>query len=399
MKIAFVMGYPFVGAAWTRIGYFASYFSKRVHQTVILSSITPTSLRRKRIKVDGTTVFNRLPAILLSHPLITWFNATLSFMFSLPFILALNPDVMVLSVPPGETAFGVFLSCKLLRKKVVFDYRDEWEDFAIGKTGSKMSKIAYRFLKKLMTLLYVKSRFVVTETPAHARALRERGIQKTYLVPNGADLTVFHPADKPNLRARLGFQEDDFIILYSGRVEGYYRLDVVVNALSIFKRGNNARNVKLAIVGEGAVLSDLLNLAERLGEAESVVYLGLKNQRRELVELTACADVGVVPYDDNPLWKNTCPAKFFEYCACGVPVVATTFKDSVLAKLINNHNVGLVADPLNAKDLANAVEKLYYMMKFRQMAGQRARKLVETHFDRARSADRLLKLIFHSEYS
>lgn len=399
MKIVFVLGYPFVGAAWARVGYFASYFSKRVHQTVILSSITPTSLRRKRMRVDGTTVFNRFPAILLSHPLITWFNVISSFMFYLPFVLALNPDIIVLSVPPGETAFGVFLTCKLLRKKVVFDYRDEWEDFAIGKAGSQMSKIAYRFLKKLMTLLYVKSQFLVTVTPALVKALRERGIKRTYLVPNGADLMVFHPANKPKLRTRLGFKEDEFIILYSGRVEGYYRLDVVVNALSIFKRGNNARNVKLAIIGEGAVLGDVVNLAKRLGETEGVIYLGVKNQRREVVELTACADIGVVPYDDNPLWKNACPAKFFEYCACGVPVVATTFKDSVLAKLINDHNVGLVADPLNVKDLANAFEKLYFRRKFRQMAGQRARKLVETHFDRAKSADRLLKLLFHSEYS
>ena len=397
MKITFVLGYPFVGAAWARVGYFASYFSKRGHQTAILSTVTGTSMRQKRIRVDGTSIFNRLPAILLTQPFITWFDVVSSFVFSLPLILGLNPDIVILSVPPGEIAFGVFLTCKLLRKKVVFDYRDEWEDFAIGKAGPQMSKITYKFLKKLMTLLYVKSRFLVTETPAHAKALRERGIQKTYLVLNGADLKVFHPANKQKLRARLGFQEDEFIILYSGRVEGYYRLDVVVNALNIFKKGNNAGNAKLAIVGEGEVLSDLLNLAERLGEAESVVYLGLKNQRRELAELTACADIGVVPYDDNPLWKNTCPAKFFEYCACGLPVVATTFKDSVLAKLINDHNVGLVAEPLNAKDLANAFEKLYFRRKFRQMAGQRARKLVEAQFDRAKSADRLLKLLFHYE--
>jgi hypothetical protein len=73
------------------------------------------------------------------------------------------------------------------------------------------------------------------------------------------------------------------------------------------------------------------------------------------VHLINESDVGLIPYDDNPLWKNSLPAKFFEYCACEIPVIATAYADSLLAELIRKYDIGLTSPPMNEAKLAEAI--------------------------------------------
>jgi glycosyltransferase involved in cell wall biosynthesis len=117
------------------------------------------------------------------------------------------------------------------------------------------------------------------------------------------------------------------------------------------------------------------------------------NDKAKLASLIAEADVGLIPYDDSPLWKNSLPAKFFEYCACGIPVIATVYEDSLLATLIKQHQIGLIVPSMDQEKLAEAIYWIYGNKSFREAAGKRARKLVEERFDRNKIADEFLKLI------
>ena len=67
--------------------------------------------------------------------------------------------------------------------------------------------------------------------------------------------------------------------------------------------------------------------------------MGTIHDNEKLSKLIALSDIGLVPYDDNPLWRNSLPAKFFEYCACGVPIIATISKNSVLSNIITKRKV------------------------------------------------------------
>ena len=395
MKILFTIGFPapFAGAGWRRVSYFTSYLSKKGHATVVLSGMNLSNLRKaKKVEVGRTSVFNVLPTILLTQPVAGPLNVLLSFLFSLIFILLQKPDIIILSVPPGEPALGAFMARKLLRKKVVFDYRDEWEDYSNEATKSWLLKTVPRFIKRAATSFYNQSDFIVAVTPAFVKSLKRRGVKRIILIPNGADVKVFHPLDKKT-RIKLGLSNNDFTVVYSGIIGLYYRLDVLVQAISSFIKKNGVDEIKLVFFGEGPGTTRVLIMAKELGIKKNVRYLGVIRDPRHIAEIIACADVGIVPYDDNILWKNTYPSKFFEYCACGIPVIATTYRDSVLAELIEGHKVGLISPPMDIESLAKAIEKMYFDEKFRKEAGKNARKLVEEHFDRANSADKFLSLL------
>lgn len=151
--------------------------------------------------------------------------------------------------------------------------------------------------------------------------------------------------------------------------------------------------IKLIIVGY-ALASDInaLNtLISDLGLQNNVKYIKTKIDKIELAKLIPCCDVGIVPYDSNPLWKNSLPVKSFEYFACGLPIVATAFNDSILGKLVESNNIGIVSEPENVECLASSIEKIYHSDI--ESAGKRAISLMKTKYDRNIIAIKFLKIL------
>ena len=76
-----------------------------------------------------------------------------------------------------------------------------------------------------------------------------------------------------------------------------------------------------------------------------------------------------------------------------MPVVATCYADSILGKIINENQVGFVAEPENVSALSNCLEKIYSDKQFLQKASLITRKLSEARFDRNKIAVEFLKLL------
>lgn len=391
MKILFVLGLPnpFPSAAWTRIGFFTKDWSRKGHSIEVLGTFSYKSLQKRGArKIGKVNVFNLIFHMDLNHPLVFTLNSISSFIVSTLFLLARKPDFAVVSVPSGDAGLGALMACKLLKAKCVVDYRDEWEDYVISLTSHKTEKVFYSIIRKLAACLYVRSQLVVAVTPNFATSLKLRGVTYVRLVWNGADTMTFKPLS--NERENQGFT-----VFYSGGIGGYYRLDMAVHSISkLVNKG--AETVKLIIAGSGEV-QKVLNVAFEMGVSSNIEYKGVINDKAKLAELIAEADVGLIPYDDNPLWKNSLPAKFFEYCACGIPLMATVYEDSLLATFIREHCIGVVSPPMDEGKLAEAIYRIYRDKSFREAAGKRARAFIEEDFDRTKIAENFLKLIEASD--
>jgi glycosyltransferase involved in cell wall biosynthesis len=372
--------HPTPGAPWTRISSFAKSAAKKRYAVDVIGIFSPKNLRQKGGTLSGgINILNLIFKIPLPDPLLYVFNFFVSFISSAFLLIGRRPRIAIVSFPGGDSSSGFLLACRLLGIKTVVDYRDEWENQLIySHSKSDASKRFYTLIKKLSPMLYYRQAcFVSVVTKPFVTALSQSGLSNVVLVPNGASVSSFKPIyNKPN--------NGLFTIVYSGGVGEYYRLDVVVSSMKkLADRG--LRNIRLIIVGRGTngrILNNLLSYARDLGLQDSVLYLGNKNNIIELSGIIASANVGIVPYDDNPLWKNGLPAKFWEYCACGLPIIATVFDDSILADLIHQKGIGLTANPLDADGLASKIEKLSLDKDFCARAGQRARLLIEQEFNR-----------------
>lgn len=394
MRILFHYYYPVPhpGAAWRRIGFFAEYLKDKGHKVAIAGAFSLKSLDKAGLsKWRGIRLINLTPIILVENSFSLIFNAISSVITSiLPYVL-IRPDVVIISVPPGERILGSFIAAKLFGIKIVIDYRDEWEDSMICIAKSRIYKRSAKSLKNFMTRCYLNSDLVVTVTEPLAHSLSLRGLRNVKVVTNGANCNVFRPHSKNVSRRKIGFDIHDFIIVYSGVVGSYYRLDIVVRALKkVIERGYN---VKLLMVGAGADLETVLDLTEQEGLKNNVFYLGARCDELELAEILSACDIGIIPYDSNTLWKNSLPAKALEYFACGLPAIATVYKDSLLGKLIFENGIGMVCDPEDTQALADTVVKVYTDTNLMRDGGSKAVFLIERLFDRRKIAEQFLTLL------
>jgi len=302
-----------------------------------------------------------------------------------------RPDLLVISIPKGDTALGSCFVGLAFRKKIIIDYRDEWEDYKIDQAKTENFRKLCKSLKQQMTKFYLRCNHVITVTEPIVQKLSNRGIKNVKLIPNGADIKIFKPDDKVKLRQAMGYDERDFIFVYSGGIAGYYRLDLVVRSIGNLIKKN--QNVKLVLVGRGSYLKELKNLIKKEGLEKNIHYLGEVFEKKELAKILSASDVGIVPFDSNPLWKNALPSKALEYFACGLPVVATVFEDSVLGKIITENQIGLISVPENVDELTNVLEQIINDEEFVNKVQDRACKLIHEQFDRNKIAMEFLKLL------
>jgi glycosyltransferase involved in cell wall biosynthesis len=336
--------------------------------------------------------------IRLAEAVIDVFQIISTFLLSVVVIAHEKVDVVLVSIPPGVPGIGGFLAGKILGKKVMVDVRDRWEEYAIYDSQFWLVRLTNRVLKKIFDILLRKADLVDGVTISLVKYLKARGASKVVYLPNGADVTVFHPVkdeQRQRMRSRLGLRNKDLVLVYAGGIGAYYRPDFVIRCLHQMLSEDATLGIKFFIVGGGEQpkVQDLQTLVKELHLEDRVTLMG-EQKWTDVARLLPLCDVGVVPYDDNPLWTYPQPTKFFEYCASGLPVIATVAEDSDLAMLIRQYDIGYAVRPLNLSEFISAVRRLYKLDENeRKEIGARARNLVEDSFDKTKIAERLAEAL------
>lgn len=155
--------------------------------------------------------------------------------------------------------------------------------------------------------------------------------------------------DRRDLPARIAHERyATSKLLFIGRLAEQKGVDVLLRALA------RVADVHLTVVGEGPERSSLEALALRLDVAERVAFLG--HQPREgVIRLLADASVLVIPSRASAHGdREGTPVVLAEGIAMGVPIIASSIGG--LAERIDHGVTGLLVEPGNVNDLAEALE-------------------------------------------
>ena len=80
----------------------------------------------------------------------------------------------------------------------------------------------------------------------------------------------------------------------------------------------------------------------------------------------------------------------FEYMAAGIPVVASNFK--LWKSIIEENECGICVDPLNHKEITDAIEKLLKNPQLAKIMGKNGQKLVKENYNWKMEEKKLLTL-------
>ncbi|MGN6255405.1 MAG: glycosyltransferase [Solirubrobacterales bacterium] len=196
---------------------------------------------------------------------------------------------------------------------------------------------------------------------------------KIEVVYNAVDADRLAVAAPPGLREKLGGGEGRPLVLTPAR------LDAQKGHATLFEAIVRVPDATFVLAGEGPEREPLEALAQRLGIAERVRFLG---RREDVPQLLAACDVFALP----SLYEGSSLA-VLEAMAAGIPIVSSAIGGT--DELIEGGRSGLLVPPGDAEALAAALRRvLAEPERGAEMAG-RARERVEGGLRREQMAVRV----------
>jgi phosphatidyl-myo-inositol dimannoside synthase len=222
---------------------------------------------------------------------------------------------------------AVIHAAKKHQVPVVFDLKDWFPDSAAAYFKNRVMQETVRKCVWAITSKNLSySDKITTVSPSLVEKLKGFGFSAD-LITNGVDTDIFKPMKGSEKREELGIHADDFVIGFCGSVERWYAIDEMIRALPELIRYHP--RTKMLVIGGSLFTNyetELKKLAGDLGISDHMIFTGTKPYK-ELPGYLACMDVCTIPLSP-PQWGDIAlPNKFFEYSACGKPILMRPIPD------------------------------------------------------------------------
>jgi glycosyltransferase involved in cell wall biosynthesis len=270
---------------------------------------------------------------------------------------------------------------KLVKTPIVLDI-DDWfgyggfyDDFLVQKRG-----IRYRLVKYQQNWLLKHINVITTGSKTLQSLVWSLGVSsdRVYYLPNGPHR--FEPAkeafDVEAIRSAYGLKDKHVILLYTKFSE--LSVKKVIDILRIAK--SELGSLVLFVVGKGGLREDdeLLQLAEKSGLKESIVYVGWIEVDK-LPSYLAISDVAIYPFKDTLLNRAKCPGKLVELMSLGKAIVAD--KVGQIAEYIQDEKSGILVEPEDTRMFAQSLVRVLEDAELRKKLGKNARERIWRFFN------------------
>lgn len=180
---------------------------------------------------------------------------------------------------------------------------------------------------------------------------------KTRTVYNGIDLSAFTTSTPAKPRTDLGLRDDDFVLLFSGRITKEKGITELIEAMNLLK---DYPRIKLLVIGssfygnadnKNAFARKLKQKAENI--KNRIIFTGFIPYRN-MPQYLKLADVAVIP----SVWDDPFPTTVLEAQATGLPIISTR-RGGIPEEVTLATAILLVTDQHFTNHLSEAILDLY----------------------------------------
>ena len=175
---------------------------------------------------------------------------------------------------------------------------------------------------------------------------------------------------------------DPVRLIFVGRLHQQKGLDVLFTAFQQLLQKHPNLNLQLQLLGDGPLREDLLALAQQLGIASQVEFVGMTEQVFDYLQQ---ADVFILPSRSEGQ-SNA----LLEAMSCGLPVIVSDIPANL--EVIENEKNGLTFRAGNPDALVNAVTLVLDNAELRERLGRTARQTIEIQYSLDSTAERYISL-------
>ncbi|HEV2437686.1 MAG TPA: glycosyltransferase family 4 protein [Verrucomicrobiae bacterium] len=254
---------------------------------------------------------------------------------------------------PDFLVFSAWLP-RLTGAKVILDIHDILPEFFANKFRKPEGSLYVRLLKIVEKLSARFANHVIISNHLWSEKATARSVprEKCSVFINYVDLNLF--------RSRRTRNDGRFIILYHGGLQRHQGLDLAICAFD--KACRQKPETEFHIYGGGSMKPELEALVQELGLRDRV-FLRESVPVREVAEIVANADLGVVPKRADSFGNEAYSTKIMEFMAGRVPVIVSRTK---VDTFYFNHSVVRFFESGDENDLARAMVDLMNNRELRE---------------------------------
>ncbi|WP_369246705.1 glycosyltransferase [Streptomyces sp. R41] len=213
-----------------------------------------------------------------------------------------------------------------------------------GRVASLAAGVEARILNSATLVGVVHESFVDHVTAAGVPGSRVR------VVPNWTHATP-PSGDRRAVRARLGWREEERVVLHSGNMGLKQGLEVLLDTARL--SGRDTPRIRVVLMGDGNRRAHLARLAEELPNVDLLPPA----TDAEFSDVLAAADVLAVTQRSSVL-DMSLPSKLTSYFTSGRPVVASVATAGGTAEEVRRSGAGIVVSPEDPEALYGAIRAL-----------------------------------------
>lgn len=267
------------------------------------------------------------------------------------------------------------LKLKKLGKKVIFDSHEDVPKQTLGKPYliSPLRKLISKVFGMYQKYACAKLDAIIAATPH---------IRDKFLEINIKSIDINNFPLLGELENTTNWIDKLDEVVYVGGIARIRGIEQLVKAFGFID------DVRLNLAGVFSEQS-LEDTVKKLEEWSAVNELGFL-KRHEINKVLAKSKAGLVTLHPIINYIDALPVKMFEYMAAGLPVIASNFP--LWREIIEDNKCGLCVDPMNPKEIGNAIKFLKDNPKEAEEMGKNGRKAVEEKYNWPVEEKKLLDL-------
>jgi glycosyltransferase involved in cell wall biosynthesis len=293
-------------------------------------------------------------------------------------------DVLQACNPP-DTYWLLGLLWKVVDgTRFVYDQHDLCPEVFEARFGRRGA--LHRMLLALEWMTYRVADHVICPNPSYQEVARNRGrlpAERTTIVMSAPDPTRMRRGEvDPALR-----HGRPHLVAYVGIMGPQDGVDTLVDAIDTYVHRLGRRDAHFVLLGFGDCLDRLRRRADGLGITDWVTFTGRVDQQ-EIGHWLSTAAVGVTPDPPNEFNHRSTMNKTLEYMAHGVPVLATSLRETRRCA----GDAAVYVDDGDAQDIAVALSELLDDPHGRGVMSRVGRMRIERDLDWHRQAQRYVSV-------
>lgn len=294
-----------------------------------------------------------------------------------------RPEVLFLESQPLSLGIIGILMRRFRGVPYIYNVPDLQVDVA-RQLGFMRNSLFLRVAFAAENLFLKKSWKVSTVTHRFIDHFESRGLPRSQItfLPNGADTDFLKPSPPNATLLDRWSLHGKKVFLYVGTHAFYHGLDVLIDAAALLR---DRQDIAFLMVGDGPERIRIKQKAADL-KLSNIAFGDSPYEEMDQLYSIGCASIATLRKID--VAKAMRLSKIFPSLSCEVPVIYAGTGEA--ADLLQVNKCGLVTEPEDVAQLAEAISNLAADPDLRQRMGRAGRTLVEREYSWSVIVDRWL---------